>query len=122
MCIRLAPRSHPRPSLHARVLVTVARLASPRLAAEFRPLSNMHAALFAALVVASSVHGKVFDPEPIGILAAAVVEGVSGYGRYPCTRVAADGSFSPGTSSHPRALSPGCLCFPSNLWRRKACP
>ncbi|GAA5965194.1 hypothetical protein JCM8115_005387 [Rhodotorula mucilaginosa] len=56
----------------------------------------MHA-LLTALIVASSagqLHGKVFTPEPIGALAAAVVEGVSGYGRYPCTRVAADGSFS----------------------------
>ncbi|KWU42135.1 hypothetical protein RHOSPDRAFT_21780 [Rhodotorula sp. JG-1b] len=60
----------------------------------------MHA-LLTALVVASSarqLHGKVFTPEPIGALAAAVVEGVSGYGRYPCTRVAADGSFSPDQS------------------------
>lgn len=62
-------------------------------------IQNMAHALLTALIVASSarqLHGKVFTPEPIGALAAAVVEGVSGYGRYPCTRVAADGSFSAG--------------------------
>ena len=48
---------------------------------------------------AAATAGLLLGPAQIGALAAAVVEGVSGSGRYPCTRVAADGSFSPGKCS-----------------------
>ncbi|GAA5975984.1 hypothetical protein JCM10908_005346 [Rhodotorula pacifica] len=57
--------------------------------------------LLTTLLLASAahrVHGKVFEPGTTTTLAAAVVDGVSGYGRFPCTRVEADGSFSPDQS------------------------
>ena len=59
---------------------------------------NMHATFaLAALASVASVATaqKQFVPQEITTLTAAFAAGVNGYGRFPCTQVNGDGSFSP---------------------------
>lgn len=58
----------------------------------------MHATFaLAALASVASVATaqKQFVPQEITTLTAAFANGVNGYGRFPCTQVNGDGSFSP---------------------------
>ncbi|BGP54521.1 hypothetical protein JCM8202_001604 [Rhodotorula sphaerocarpa] len=55
----------------------------------------MHASFaLAALASAALAQAKVFQPMTINTLAAAQANGIYGYGRFPCTQINGDGTFS----------------------------
>lgn len=59
----------------------------------------MHASFaLAALASAALAQAKVFQPMTINTLAAAQANGIYGYGRFPCTQINGDGTFSAGAS------------------------